>query len=100
MRELSRSEVELELSEQRRDLHAFSEAFDLIESRCFEAQDARFHPILEWQGADASLFTLKACVEKILGVIGEYEGILRDMDRGEIVDTDGGQLRLVKMEET
>jgi hypothetical protein len=97
--ELSRSAVEQELYAQRRDLRAFQQSHDLVEGRCFEAQDERFHPILEWQGADAALFVLKSCIDKISGVIQEYGEILEQMDRGEIQDTDKPSLRLVGVEE-
>lgn len=97
--ELSRSDVEAELYAQRLDLKAFDSALDAVETRCFQAQDERFHPILEWQGADAAIFVLRTCVDKIIGVIKEYEEILAKMDRGEILDTDDREaprLRLVE----
>ena len=85
---LSRSSVEAELREQRLDLRAFHRAFDILEARCFESQEDRVHPLQDWQGAGASMFTLQACIEKIRGIIGEYEEILHKMDSGEIADED------------
>jgi hypothetical protein len=93
---LSRSDVLLELQEQERDLEAFTEAFRLIEGRCFEAEGSRFHPILDWQGADAALFVLGTCKQKITGIVAEYQDMLRRMDAGEIPNTDvSHRMRLI-----
>jgi len=74
-----RADIEEELVEQRKDLFAFIEAFKILEARCFEAQKVHYQSILTWQGADASLFILKVCIDKLTGVIMEYELALEAM---------------------
>jgi len=88
-----------EMGELEKDLKTFQEALMLIEGRCFEAQDQRYHPILDWQGADAALFTLKTCVQKINGVLLDYQDVLRRIDSGEIPNRDIRRLRLVEEED-
>ena len=85
-----------EYEEQEKDLEAFSQAFKILERRCFDAETERFHPILDWQGADAALFVLSTCINKIQGVLVEYRDILRKMDEEEIPQVYGKpELRLV-----
>ena len=77
---LSYRDVLEEYEEQQKDLEAFSDAYKILERRCFDSEAERFHPILDWQGADAALFVLATCIGKIQGVLVEYRNTLRKMD--------------------
>ena len=88
--------MEEELEEQEKDLRAFESAFKTLERRCFEAQNSKYQPILDWQGADAALFVLSTCMDKIHGIVTEYRDVLLRIDNGEIENQDWPRLKIVE----
>lgn len=71
--ELSLAELEAEIDEKSKDLHAFLSAREIIRARVLEVKDStsRLTPLPEWSGTDAVLGSLDLSIHAMERTIEE-----------------------------
>lgn len=98
---LSLSELILERDELRMDYEAFMSAYDKIRMRIVECQDRtppRVPLLHQWSGTSAVCGSLELSINAIKRTIEEYDGLIEQIQKREITNTDRPALRLVTEE--
>ena len=86
---ISRSFVELELSEHIKDLAAFKRAYSQIHSRVLEVRDeGRLMKLVNWSGTSAVMGSLELTIHAIERTVEELKDLLKRLDAGAIFDSD------------
>lgn len=86
---ISRSFVELELSEHIKDLTAFKGAYSRIHARVLEVQDeGRLMKLVNWSGTSAVMGSLELSIHAIERTVEELKDLLKRLDAGAIIDSD------------
>lgn len=86
---ISRSFVELELSEHTKDLVAFKGAYSQIRARVVEVQDeGRLMKLVNWSGTSAVMGSLELTIHAIERTVEELRDLLKRLDAGAIFDSD------------
>jgi len=86
---LSRGAVVQEIVQAQLDLDAFQTAHNVIHSRVQEVKDGeQMMKLVDWSGTAAVMGSLDLSIHSIERTIEELKSILRQIDEGEIPNTD------------
>lgn len=86
---ISRRAVALELREHETDLLTFRSAYSLIHRRVAEVKDeGRLMKLVTWSGTAAVMGSLELTIHMIERMVDELRDILRQVDAGELKNTD------------
>jgi hypothetical protein len=89
-------ELQMEIYEKSRDLHAFTEARELIRKRVLEVKDSecKLTPLPNWSGTDAVLGSLDLSIHAIERTLDELKELLSVVEPDEpprLTVIEGGQ---------
>lgn len=96
---LSLTELLNERDELRKDLIAWTQAYDLLRKRLMESSELempRNPPLHQWSGSRAVVGSLEMSIHAIERTIEQYNGLISEVQQGDIPNVDRPVLSLVE----